>query len=417
VHQFDLLAVLIVLVALFSYLNFRLLKQPPTVGLMAVSLIFSAVLALIGAFVPHVGQWARDLVGRMDLSEALLNGMLGFLLFAGSLHVDIGQLSRFKGPVAVLATVGVLVSTAVVGGLTLGISALLGLGLRTIDCFLFGALISPTDPIAVLGLLKRVGAPESVKTLIAGESLFNDGVGVALFLGLLEYSAATGPTGLGDFGWLFVREALGGAVFGLLIGLFVYQLLKRVDNYQVEILLSLALVAGGYTAAHALHLSGPMAMVVAGLLIGNQGRSFAMLPTTTERLDLFWELIDDFLNATLFVLIGLEVLVLDLSAGYLVAGLLAVAVVLAARWISVGLSIWMLSFWRQFDRGTVPVLTWGGLRGGISVALALSLSSEGAGAGSRDVILTITYIVVTFSILVQGLSIGRLSKRWLGSTD
>ena len=417
--QFDLIAVLIVLVALFSYLNYRLLKQPPTVGLMAVSLLFSAVLAVIGSVVPPIGQWARVLVERIDLSEALLHGMLGFLLFAGSLHVDLGQLSRHKGPVAVLATVGVLLSTAVVGGLTWGISALLGLGLRPIDCFLFGALISPTDPIAVLGLLKRVGAPEPLKILIAGESLFNDGVGVALFLGLLEYAEAGSEAGVGGFGWLFVREAVGGAAFGLAIGFLVYRMLKLVDNYQVEILLSLGLVAGGYAAADALHLSGPIAMVVAGVLIGNHGRSFAMSPITIDRLDLFWELIDDFLNATLFVLIGLEVLVLDLSASYVAAGLLAVVVVLAARWISVALSIRVLSFWERFEQGTVPVLVWGGLRGAISVALALSLPGTvgGSGVPVRNVILTVTYVVVTFSILVQGLSISPLSRRWLGPSQ
>ncbi len=414
--QFDLIAVLVVLVALFSYLNFRLLKQPPTVGLMAVSLFFSAVLAVMGSVVSPIGQWADALVGRIDLSEALLHGMLGFLLFAGSLRVDLEQLSRHKVSVAVLATVGVLLSTAVVGGLTWGISTLLGLGLRPIDCFLFGALISPTDPIAVLGLLKRVGAPESLKILIAGESLFNDGVGVALFLGLQKYAEAGSETGVGEFGWLFIREAVGGAAFGLAIGALVYRMLKWVDNYQVEILLSLALVAGGYAGADALHLSGPIAMVVAGLLIGNQGRSFAMSPTTTDRLDLFWELIDDFLNATLFVLIGLEVLVLDLSASYVAAGLLAVVVVLAARWTSVALCIRVLRFWEKFGQGTVSVLTWGGLRGAISVALALSLPSTvgGPGVSVRDAILTITYVVVTFSILAQGLSIGPLSRHWLG---
>jgi CPA1 family monovalent cation:H+ antiporter len=415
VSQFQLIAVLIVLVALFSYLNFRLLRQPQTVGLMAVSLLFSAVLAVTGTVVPPVGQWAHALVGRIDLDETLLHGMLGFLLFAGSLHVDLGALSRHKGPVAALATVGVLLSTAVVGGLMWGVSALLGLGLRPIDSLLFGALISPTDPIAVLGLLKRIGAPEPLKIQIAGESLFNDGIGVVLFLGLLEYAGGR-EAGVGAFVRLFLREVVGGAAFGLGVGLLVYRLLKSVDNYQVEILLSLALVAGGYAAADALHLSGPIAMVVAGLLIGNRGRSFAMSPTTTERLDLFWELIDEFLNATLFVLIGLEVLVLDFSAGYVAAGVLAVPVVLAARWASVALSVRMLGCRERFEPATVLVLTWGGLRGGISVALALSLPGtvSGSDVPVRDVILTITYIVVTFSILVQGLSIGPLTRRWLG---
>ena len=413
--QFDLIAILIVLVALLSYLNARLLRQPPIVGLMAVSLLFSAVLAVTGLVVPPVGQWARALLARIDLGEALLHGMLGFLLFAGSLHVDLGHLSRQKGAVAALATVGVLLSTALVGGLMWGVSALLGLGLRPIDCFLFGALISPTDPIAVLGLLRRVGAPEPLKVVIAGESLFNDGIGVVLFLGLLEYAGGRGEGG-GEFAWLFLRQAVGGGAFGLGLGALVYLLLRSVDNYQVEIFLSLALVAGGYSAAEALHLSGPIAMVVAGLLIGNHGRGFAMSPTTTERLDQFWELIDEFLNATLFVLIGLEVLVLDLSATYIAAGVLAVPVVLAARWASVILSARVPGLRRRFDPATVAILTWGGLRGGISVALALSLPGTAgrSGAPVRDVLLTVTYFVMAFSILVQGLSIGPLTRRWLG---
>jgi CPA1 family monovalent cation:H+ antiporter len=413
---FDLIAVLTVLAAVFSYLNARLLKLPTTIGLTSLSLLFSAVLLALGSFVPEVARQARAVIGQFDFNEALLHGMLGFLLFAGALHVELGDLARHKGPIAAMATLGVLLSTVIVAGLMWGVSALLGLGLRPIDCLLFGALISPTDPIAVLGLLKRIGAPKPLEVQIAGESLFNDGVGVVLFAGLLEVAAGGHSFDVGHLAVLFVQEAVGGAVFGLGIGLLAYRLIKSVDDYPVEILLSLALVWGGSALADALHLSGPIAMVVAGLLVGNQGRSFAMSARTTEHLDLFWELVDEFLNAVLFVLIGIELLVIPFTATYLAAGALAVPVVLLARWVSVGVPVRLLGWWERPDPPpAVPVLTWGGLRGGISVALALSLPVGMAGEGDRvrDVILAVTYVVVVFSVLVQGLTVGPMTRRWL----
>ena len=342
--------------------------------------------------------------------------MLAFLLFAGALHIDLGDLARHKEPIALLATVGVLLSTLIVGVLMWGVFALLGFKLRFIDCLLFGALISPTDPIAVLSLLKKIGAPKTLEVQIAGESLFNDGIGVVLFMGLLEVATGGNDFDVGHFAFLFIREAVGGAVFGLAIGLVAYRMLKSVDNYQVEILLSLALVWGGSALADALHMSAPIAMVVAGLLIGNQGRSFAMSKTTTEHLDLFWELVDEGLNAVLFVAIGMELLVLTFTASYLAAGVLAVVIVLVARLVSVGLPVWLLRRSERFDPSMVPILVWGGLRGGISVALALSLPPEAAGDSvpRREVILATTYVVVVFSILVQGLTVGTLTRRWLG---
>ena len=413
---FDLIAVFIVMAAGFGYLNFRLLKLPTTIGLMALSLLFSLSLFVLGAFVPAVAQQTRSVIEQFDFNQVLLHGMLAFLLFAGALHIDLGDLARHKEPIALLATVGVLLSTLIVGVLMWGVFALLGFKLRFIDCLLFGALISPTDPIAVLSLLKKIGAPKTLEVQIAGESLFNDGIGVVLFMGLLEVATGENDFDVGHFAFLFMREAVGGAVFGLAIGLVAYRMLKSVDNYQVEILLSLALVWGGSALADALHMSAPIAMVVAGLLIGNQGRSFAMSKMTTEHLDLFWELVDEGLNAVLFVAIGMELLVLTFTASYLAAGVLAVVIVLVARLVSVGLPVWLLRRLERFDPSMVPILVWGGLRGSISVALALSLPPEAAGDSvpRREVILATTYVVVVFSILVQGLTVGTMTRRWVG---
>lgn len=410
---FDLIAIVLVIAATFSYLNFRILKLPTTIGLMVLTLVFSIGLLVLGHFVPGVAVQARSAIEKFDFGEALLHGMLGFMLFAGAMHIDLGDLQRHRGPIALLATVGVLLSTLIIGGLMWIVFHSLSLRLRPIDCLMFGALISPTDPIAVLGLLKQIGAPKHLEVKIAGESLFNDGVGVVLFLGLLEVATGEHAAGVGQFASLFLREAVGGAVFGLIIGIVAYRLLKSVDNYQVEILLSLALVAGGYAASEALGISGPIAMVVAGIVIGNQGRQFAMSGTTKDNLDLFWELVDEILNSVLFVAIGLELLVLTFTGPTLWAGLIAIPVVLVARFASVGLPFLAIRRWQPLDPAILPVLTWGGLRGGISVALALSLPRDmPGGAGShRDVIIATTYVVVVFSILVQGLTIGPFTRR------
>ncbi|MGH7222186.1 MAG: cation:proton antiporter [Gemmataceae bacterium] len=414
---FDLIAALLVMAAILSYLNYRLLKLPSTIGLMALTLLASVAVVAIGRVVPQLRIQAQQFITQLQLDKTLLHGMLGFLLFAGAIHLDLGELRRHKIAIAVLATVGVLLSTALVGSLTWLMLSLLGAPIALIYCLLFGALISPTDPIAVLALLKNIGAPRSLEIKIAGESLFNDGVGVVVFLGLLEIAIGEQGFHAGRLGLLFLREAGGGAAFGLAAGLLAYGLLRSVDNYQVEILLSLALVAGGYALADALHLSGPIAMVVAGLLIGNHGRSFAMSPTTAKNLDLFWELIDEILNAVLFVLLGLEVLVLTFTDKYLLAGLLAIPIVLLARFVSVSIPIWTMQRWQPFTPGSIRVLTWGGLRGGISVAMALALPKEAEGKPipEREIILVITYVVVVFSILVQGLTIGPLTQRWLAA--
>ncbi|HJZ55350.1 MAG TPA: sodium:proton antiporter [Gemmataceae bacterium] len=412
---FELAACLVVLAAVFSYLNHTLLKLPAAIGAMSLTLSASLLLVLAGLVLPGLEGQARALVARIDLQQAFLHGMLGFMLFAGSLHLNLSELNARKWPVAVLSTLGVVVSTAVVGLLTWGVLNALGVPARLMYCLLFGALISPTDPIAVMAILRQAGIPRAMEVTIAGESLFNDGVGVVVFLAMLEIATGAGGLDVGHLAWLFLWEAVGGAALGFLLGWVVYRMLRSVDHYQVEVLLSLALVAGGYALVNRLHMSGPIAMVVAGLLIGNVGRMLAMSPATVDHLDVFWELIDEVLNAVLFVLIGLEVLALTFSGRYLLAGLLAIPTVLLARLVSVGVPLTVMNRWGGFAPYTTRVLTWGGLRGGISVALALSIPMqvEGQPVAERDVLIALTYVVVVFSILVQGLTVGPLTRRWL----
>ena len=405
---FDTAAILITLAALFSYVNHRFLRIPTTIGIMMISLVLSLGLLLLNALgwtVPE--QQAERLVGGIDFHETLMEGMLSFLLFAGALHVNLDDLRQQKWVVLSLATVGVVLSTFIVGALAWLIFNGLGIDMPWLYCLLFGALISPTDPIAVMGILKTAGAAKSLEIKIAGESLFNDGIGVVVFLVILGLVQGISEPTIAGIGGLLLQEAGGGIVFGLVIGLVVFSLLRSIDNYQVEVLLTLALVMGGYAAAHALHISGPIAMVVAGLVIGNHGRVLAMSDTTREHLDNFWELMDEILNAVLFVLIGLEVLLLSFRGEYLLAILAVIPAVLAARYVSVGLPVMLMRRFREFSPRVVEILTWGGLRGGISVALALSLPAS----PERDAILTTTYAVVVFSIIVQGLTIGKLVKQ------
>ena len=334
--------------------------------------------------------------------------MLGFLLFAGALHVEANELLRHKWIIFSLATAGTILSTVLVGVLTWQVFRLMGPALPLIYCLLFGALISPTDPVAVLGILKELKVPKSIETQMAGEALFNDGVGVVLFIVLMRIAAGGPGTSLGQSALLFAKEAFGGILLGLAIGWIAYQMLKRVDNYQVEVLITLGLVMGGYDLAHALNTSGPLAIVAAGLLIGNQGRAFAMSETTRKNLDTFWELIDEILNALLFILIGIEVLVLEISFHYFLAGLVIIPLVLLVRLVSVGIPFGLLGQQMPFRKNAVKTLTWGGLRGGIAVALALSIPH----GPQRGIIVFITYMVVVFSIVVQGLTIKRMLKRW-----
>lgn len=404
---FNILAALVTLSAIFSYLNHRYLRLPSTVGLMLIALLMSFGLMALSGFGVPLEKDAAALLQSIDFDETLLHGMLSFLLFAGALHININDLGQQKWIITLLATGGTLTSTLVVGFLTWLALDLLGLPLSLGYCLLFGALISPTDPIAVLSILKKAGTPKSLETKIAGESLFNDGLGVVAFLVFLGIASGGEEVTSQGVLALLLREAVGGGLFGFGAGLLAYWMLKNVDSYEVEVLITLALVSGGYALADALHLSGPIAIVVAGLLIGNHGRLFAMSETSRQHLDTFWELIDDVLNAVLFVLIGLEVLVLQFTTHTLLAGLVAVPIVLLARLVSVGLPVTFMRRFREFSPNVVMIMTWGGLRGGISVALALSLPP----IPQRELILPITYSVVVFSILVQGLTIGWLADR------
>ena len=403
-EMLDLAALLLTLAAIFSYINFRFLKLPTTIGIMLIAMLISISLVVLG----HCGfegiqNKATVVLEGIDFNKALMHGMLSFLLFSGALHVNLEDLDQHKWIISILATFGVVMSTFIVGSIAWIVFWLIGLKLPFIYCLLFGSLIAPTDPIAVIGILKKAGVPKSLETKITGESLFNDGVAVVVFLVIMGIVTGGHDVTAGHIMLLFVEEAIGGVLFGLAIGWLAYQMLKSVDNYQVEVLLTLALVMGGYAFARVIHVSGPIAMVVAGIFIGNRGRLFAMSENTREHLDSFWELMDEILNAVLFLLIGLEILVLTIKGNYLIAGLIMIPVVLLARFISVGIPVTFMRRIRDFSPHAVKILTWGGLRGGISVALALSIPN----GPEREVLLTVTYIIVIFSILVQGLTIER----------
>lgn len=406
-NLFHTIAILTVLAALFSYVNYRFIKLPASVGLIVMALVLSFSLEIMGALGFAMESHAARLLASINFNQTVLHGMLGFLLFAGALHVNLSDLARHRWSILLLATVGVILSTMIIGVLLWLLLAMVDIHLSFLYCLVFGALISPTDPIAVLSILKSINAPKHLEMQIAGESLFNDGVAVVVFLILLGIATGGEHVTVNEVLLMFAKEALGGVIFGLGIGAGAYWLLRGVDEYPVAIMITLALVTGGYDLAEVLHVSAPIAMVVAGLLIGNHGRHFAMSETTRHHLDIFWELVDEILNAVLFVLIGLEVLVVVYTSEHLIASLIAIPIVLLARFISVGLPLGVLRRVQEFSANAVIILTWGGLRGGVSVALALSLPASHA----RNLIVTITYAVVAFSIIVQGLTIGKLLAR------
>ncbi len=410
---FDLIAALFIIAAFFAYLNHKVLKLPPAIGMMVAALVSSMLLVAGHALFPSLGfaERFRDLIAEIDFSYALMHGMLSFLLFAGALHVDLEALKKRWVPIAALAAGGTVISTALVGlGMWSGLS-LLGYPVALPYCMVFGALISPTDPVAVLGIMKAAGAPEDVEVKTVGESLFNDGLGVVIFAVLVAWAGLGGHTAElspGAVLGLLAQEVLGGVALGLASGFATFYLLRSLDEPYLEMLISAALVMLINLVAFKLHLSGPLAAVIAGLLIGNRGRALAMSERTNATLDTIWTFVDETLNALLFLLIGFEFLILPLRLEYAFAALLGIGVCLGARSAAVAIPLTLLRFRYHFIRGTRRILIWGGLKGGISVALALSLPNfEG-----RDILLAITYAVVVSSILMQGLTISRVIKRF-----
>ncbi len=406
-NLYSIITIVVSLAAIFAYVNYRFLKLPSTIGIMLISLISSLCIVALGIFNPELTLSINAVVKSLDFYDLLINIMLSFLLFAGAIHVNADRLKKERLPVIALATIGTILSTLIVGTMLYYLLQAFGHGINLIYCLLFGALISPTDPIAVLGILKQANIPQSLEMKITGESLFNDGVGVVIFLALLEISK-TGIDNIsaGDITLLFVKEAGGGLIFGVLLGYLGFYMLKSIDNYQVEVLITLAIVMGGYTLANALHVSGPLAMVIAGIITGNKGKEEGMSDVTRDYLGKFWELTDEILNAVLFLLIGLEMLVVKFDNKILFIGLVCILIVLVARWISVFIPITILKRFIPFEKNVVTMLTWGGLRGGISVALALSLPEQ----MYRNELVSITYIIVIFSIVVQGLTVGKIAK-------
>ncbi len=409
--MFDIAVACLVITAVLAWVNQRFVGLPTTIGVMAVALLLS--LGLI-AF-DHLGfgalhRYEEDFLESINFSALLMQGMLSLLLFAGALQIDLSRLRELRWPVGLLAVFGTALSTVIVGLAVWWLLPWLGLSLPLAYCLVFGALISPTDPIAVIGIMRNAGAPENIRVVVSGESLFNDGVGVVLFSLLLGVATSGVVPSFGEGAKLLAHEAGGGLLLGGAIGLLLFAMLRSINNYQTEVLLTLAGVLGGYELAQRLHVSGPLAMVVAGVIVGNQGRALAMSDTTRHHVDLFWELLDEILNAVLFVLLGLEIVVIAYTGPQFVAALCAIAIALLARLLAVGAPVAALRRWFPLPDGAWKVLTWGGLRGGISVALALSLPA----GEQRQLILALTYGVVVFSILGQGLTIKRVIGRVSG---
>ena len=406
---FEIGAFLIGLSALFGYINHRYLRAPHTIGLVLIALGASLALLAVESLVPaaNVDALIVGVLGGIDFHDTLMHGMLSFLLFAGALHVDLSALRSRYRTIGLMATAGTLVSALVIGAGTWLLAGWAGHPIPFVWALVFGALISPTDPVAVLALFRTVPVPPSLKVTLAGESLFNDGVGVVVFTIILGVAVQGGEPGLLHIGELFVVEVLGGAVLGLIAGYACYRSMHHLDEPNLEVLITLAAVMVCYAAAIRLNASGPIAMVVAGLFIGNKGMKYAVSERSRDYLQKFWALLDEILNSVLFLLIGLEVLIIARTGFEYWMGPLAIPVALAGRWLSVLLSIAAMRRWEKFARGAVPVLTWGGLRGGIAVALALSLPAN----EFRPFILSITYVVVLFSIIVQGLTVTRLIRR------
>jgi CPA1 family monovalent cation:H+ antiporter len=405
---YHIISILIFLTAVFAYMNDRLIKWPPTIGIMVIALLSSILLAILGNLIPDISSKALLLVSNINFEQVLMKIMLSFLLFAGALHIDANQLKKEFWPVMLMATAGTFISTFLVSVMAYYLFVLFGLQIPYIYCLLFGALISPTDPIAVMGILKQAGIPKTLEMKIAGESLFNDGVGVVVFLTIFEVAVnGTDKFSIGNTAVLFLKEAGGGVLFGAALGYLAHLLIKSIDNYRVEVLITLTVVMCGYSVADYFHLSGPLAIIIAGIIMGTKGKAEGLSEISRDYLGKFWDLTDEIFNAILFLLIGLEMLIIKVNPTVLLLGGIMIVVVLLARLICVAFPVMFLRIWIKFEKNAILMLTWGGLRGGLSVAMALSIPE----AMHRDEFVLITYIIVVFSIIVQGLTIGKLARR------
>ena len=407
-ETYQVISAILLLTAICAYVNERWIKLPATIGIMILALVSSLLIALFGNVVPVFSGKMLSMVSNISFEQVLMKFMLSFLLFAGALHVDANQLKKEIWPVMILATIGTFISTFLVSVMAYYLFGLFNLHIPYIYCLLFGGLISPTDPISVMGILKRVGIPKSLELKIAGESLFNDGVGVVVFLTILEVATnGMDKFSMGNTALLFLKEAGGGIVYGAIIGYLAYFLVRSIDNYRVEVLITLSIVTFGYLLADHLHLSAPLAVIIAGIIIGTKGKKKGFSEISRDYLGKFWDLLDEIFNAILFLLIGLEMLIIKVNSTIMLIGVIMILVVLLARYICVLLPVSLLRIWLKFEKNAVMILTWGGLRGGISVALALSLPQN----MYRDEFVLITYIIVIFSIIVQGLTIGKLAAK------
>ncbi len=413
---------LIVLASLFAYINHRFLKLPSTIGIMLIAIIVSLVIRFIGAkSFPQTTLSLFNLIKDFDFTTVLMGAMLNFLLFAGAIHIKLSDLKNQAMPVILFSTVGVVLSTFIVGVLLYYTVPLVNylvpsvrVELPFLYCLLFGALISPTDPIAVIGILKRARVPKALETKIAGESLFNDGVAVVLFAVILQLTEMESPQiSASSISVLFLKEAGGGLLLGILLGLTASAALKRIDDYSVSVLITLSVVMGGYLIAHYFHFSGPLTMVAAGLFIGNIGNKAITSSITKDYLNKFWEVVDEILNALLFLFIGFELLLIPDLTAHMLLGVFAIVIVLLARWISILFPMLVLPFSKYFAKGSMTVLVWGGLRGGVSIGLVLSMNN----GAYKDILLEITYFVVVFSIVVQGLTVGKVAQKALKITE
>ena len=407
-NLFNIIALFIVIATVFAYINRRFLKLPNNIGVMIIAIVVSILLLLTSSLFPKISADSVKLISSVDFTDIIIGVVLNFLLFAGTIQIKIKDLRAQQLPVVLFSTLGVVISTFIVGGLLFGVMQLLGSPVSIEQCLLFGALISPTDPVSVLGVIKDTGVPKSLETKIAGESIFNDGVALVIFVTILHAIHNPGEgVSLKDIMHIFLREAIGALLLGVALGFVSSGALRTIDDYKVEVMITIAVVMGGYILAKSLSVSAPLTMVSAGIFIGNYGKKYAMSDVSKEYIDKFWELIDEILNIILFVLIGLELLLIKNFDNYWLIGLITIPIVLFARFISILLPSLIVRLQQKMTMKTIVFLTWGGLRGGVSVALALSL-----GAGMhKNLFIFITYCVVVFSIIVQGLTIEKIVNK------